>query len=925
MTTIYEENDPNSLELVEGLGQDNGQEEFDFSYLFLYNPSEDDFRGNEDNSRVLPHDGHNPPSMVPYPCDDSSSCAPTTSSQSSYYHGPVTDCLSGPGFNSLDFPSRPGGAPSPSPRIEITPSGDPYRTQPLDASPRSTALTVPGYENTAYREPQCLSPASSNSSTGWLSEACSPRASPCVSPSGGGGGGAVGLTTSDHLQGINMSSAHSSPGTSPRTSITEETFLVLQSQRSSSPHSHTHPRSRSASPQGKRTYDQYSAPSLGTTSKQQLSRSPSPSPHHPQGPQAQADPQANASQQAPSLEEGLSSLSSSLSSSLPRAVPSKIVRPSVECYTYRESQGDGCVHPMEQGRRGRAGAETYILPTSVWPVPLAHGAFSSISVPSLPPLDLQLPSHSDQYELCLEQQPKQHHRAHYETEGSRGAVKAPGGGHTVVQLHGYRGTAPLGLLVFIGTADKRLLKPHAFYHVHRIMGKTVTTPSNEIMVNGTKVLEIPLEPKNNMRAVIDCAGILKLRNADIELRTGETDIGRKNTCVRLVFRVHIPHPGGQYVSLQVASHPIECSQRSAHQLPTVERQDVDRCSVLGGQQMILTGQNFTSYSKVVFTEKTPDGQQIWEAEASVDRDKSQSSMLFIEIPPYRDHTIYHTAKVNFYVINGRRKRSQAQHFTYTPLTVPSIKTEPVDDIQFGQLGCTVSQILGVSPKSYHHTPSSHLNPNSHKAGMTTLVSCQQASLHDSIVRVSAYQQQDPYVYYPSKSRSLGSSPVLYQEMNHHHHHPVMTHCGSPSQMSNIGSQHYSTLVSQPFHPSHSATNQRVVNIAVPLAQHQHVTMVGDVYRAAASSWKVGAAPEACSSEGQYQGIMQMVVPVLGRSPQLSPRHSPTLAQRGPITGSQSGPVLEKVTVKQENLNQAYLDDVNDIIRNDLTVHSKEQS
>lgn len=90
----------------------------------------------------------------------------------------------------------------------------------------------------------------------------------------------------------------------------------------------------------------------------------------------------------------------------------------------------------------------------------------------------------------------------------------------MVQLHGYRGKAPLGLLVFIGTADKRLLKPHAFYHEHRIAGKTVTTPSNEIMVNGTKVLEIPLEPKNNMRAVIDCAGILKLRNADIELRTG---------------------------------------------------------------------------------------------------------------------------------------------------------------------------------------------------------------------------------------------------------------------------------------------------------------------------------------------------------------------------------------------------------------------
>lgn len=36
----------------------------------------------------------------------------------------------------------------------------------------------------------------------------------------------------------------------------------------------------------------------------------------------------------------------------------------------------------------------------------------------------------------------------------------------------------------------------------------------------------------------------------------------------------------------------------------VEKQDMDHCSVLGGQQMILTGQNFSSDSKVVFMEKS---------------------------------------------------------------------------------------------------------------------------------------------------------------------------------------------------------------------------------------------------------------------------------------------------------------------------------
>lgn len=64
---------------------------------------------------------------------------------------------------------------------------------------------------------------------------------------------------------------------------------------------------------------------------------------------------------------------------------------------------------------------------------------------------------------------------------------------------------------------------------------------------------------------IDCAGILKLRNSDIELRKGETDVGRKNTRVRLVFRTHLPlappvGPPGRVLALQVASLPIECCE-----------------------------------------------------------------------------------------------------------------------------------------------------------------------------------------------------------------------------------------------------------------------------------------------------------------------------------------------------------------------------
>lgn len=50
--------------------------------------------------------------------------------------------------------------------------------------------------------------------------------------------------------------------------------------------------------------------------------------------------------------------------------------------------------------------------------------------------------------------------------------------------------------------------------------------------------------------------------------------------------------------------PVSSAQRSAQELPSVEQQDLDKCSVLGGQLMVLTGQNFTSDSRVVFSEKT---------------------------------------------------------------------------------------------------------------------------------------------------------------------------------------------------------------------------------------------------------------------------------------------------------------------------------
>lgn len=298
------------------------------------------------------------------------------SSQDASSHSLTTDNLSGAVFDSLGLASRPGTIPAPSPRIEITPSGDSLSSQTLEPSPGTKALG-------AYRE--CVSPASSNSSTGWPAEAYSPLASPCVSPSnvGGCGVGLSGLDLSPGVQGINTSSAHSSPGASPRNSVTDETFLLPQHQRTVS--SLPHQRSRSASPHGKRSYDQAHSCQGGTPVKQR-SRSPSPipSPHEQQGSyylhqyQAQAEFQPQVQTSTLGLEEMLSSLSSSL----PRVMPSAVVRDA-----HGQAQRQDCVYgegydwAIEQERMGRAGAEvkseTFFMLPAVWspPHPVHHAAF----------------------------------------------------------------------------------------------------------------------------------------------------------------------------------------------------------------------------------------------------------------------------------------------------------------------------------------------------------------------------------------------------------------------------------------------------------------------------------------------------------------------------------------------------------------------
>uniref|UniRef100_A0A8C6QTW3 Nuclear factor of activated T cells, cytoplasmic, calcineurin dependent 2 n=1 Tax=Nannospalax galili TaxID=1026970 RepID=A0A8C6QTW3_NANGA len=883
----------------DGPGQEPGgspQEELDFSILFDYdylNPIEEE---------PSTHKAISSPSGLAYP-DDVLDYGLKPYSPLASLSGEPPGRFGEPdriGTQNFLSPAKPTGASGPSPRIEITPSyelmqaGGALRGRDASlvpeppalalagvaASPRFT-LPVPGFEG--YREPLCLSPASSGSSASFISDTFSPYTSPCVSPNNTAG-------PDDLCPQFQNIPAHYSPRTSPimspRTSLAEDICLGRHSPV-------PRPASRSSSPGAKRRHSCSEAsvtPVPGASPQRSRSPSPQPSPRvaaQDDGIPAGYPPTAGSAVLMDAL--------NSLATDSPCGIPSKIWKTSPDPTPVSAAPSKAglprhiypaaveFLGPCEQDERRNSAPESILLVPPTWPKQLVP-AIPICSIPvtaSLPPLEWPLSNQSGSYELRIEVQPKPHHRAHYETEGSRGAVKAPTGGHPVVQLHGYMENKPLGLQIFIGTADERILKPHAFYQVHRITGKTVTTTSYEKIVGNTKILEIPLEPKNNMRATIDCAGILKLRNADIELRKGETDIGRKNTRVRLVFRVHVPEPSGRIVSLQTASNPIECSQRSAHELPMVERQDVDSCLVYGGQQMILTGQNFTAESKVVFTEKTTDGQQIWEMEATVDKDKSQP------VSP-QDRSLR----------------------VPTEVSVPPSFTEPSDECDPSLLCSPAHGGLGSQP----YYPQHPMLAESPSCLVATMAPCQQfrSGLSSPDAR---YQQQNPAAALYQRSKSLSPGLLGYQQPAllaaplglADAHRSVLVHAGSQGQGQGSTLPHTSPASQQASPVIHySPTNQQLRS-----GGHQEFQHIMYCDNFGPSSTRPGPTPISQGqrlSPGSYPTVIQQ-------------QNAPTqrAAKNGPPVSDQKEALPAGVTVKQEqNLDQTYLDDVNEIIRKEFS-------
>uniref|UniRef100_A0A8D0GMN2 Nuclear factor of activated T-cells 5 n=1 Tax=Sphenodon punctatus TaxID=8508 RepID=A0A8D0GMN2_SPHPU len=299
----------------------------------------------------------------------------------------------------------------------------------------------------------------------------------------------------------------------------------------------------------------------------------------------------------------------------------------------------------------------------------------------------QYPSKSEGRELKILVQPETQHRARYLTEGSRGSVKdRTQQGFPTVKLEGQNESVVLQ--VFVGN-DSGRVKPHGFYQACRVTGRN-TTPCKEVDIESTTVIEVALDHSSNMTLAVDCVGILKLRNADVEARIGIACSKKKSTRARLVFRVNIPRKDGSTLTLQTPSSPILCTQPAG--VPEILKKSLHSCSVKGEEEVFLIGKNFLKGTKVIFQENISD-ENSWKAEAEIDMELFHQNHLIVKVPPYHDAQIASPVAVGIYVVTNAGRSHDVQPFTYTPDTSGNLNINVKKEVSSPAHPCSFEEVI----------------------------------------------------------------------------------------------------------------------------------------------------------------------------------------------------------------------------------------
>ncbi|XP_075432595.1 nuclear factor of activated T-cells 5 isoform X2 [Ascaphus truei] len=299
----------------------------------------------------------------------------------------------------------------------------------------------------------------------------------------------------------------------------------------------------------------------------------------------------------------------------------------------------------------------------------------------------QYPSKGEGKEVKIVVQPETQHRARYLTEGSRGSVKdRTQQGFPTVKLEGHN--EPVVLQVFVGN-DCGRVKPHGFYQACRVTGRN-TTPCKEVDIEGTTVIEVLLDPSNMMTLAVDCVGVLKLRNADVEARIGIAGSKKKSTRARLVFRVNITRKDGSILTLQTPSSPILCTQPAG--VPEILKKSLHSCSAKGEEEVFLIGKNFLKGATVVFQENISDDNS-WKAEAEIDMELFHQNHLIVKVPPYHDQHIVSPVSVVIYVVTNAGRSHEVQPFMYTPDPSSPVNVNVKKEIPSPTQSCTFEDTM----------------------------------------------------------------------------------------------------------------------------------------------------------------------------------------------------------------------------------------
>lgn len=226
--------------------------------------------------------------------------------------------------------------------------------------------------------------------------------------------------------------------------------------------------------------------------------------------------------------------------------------------------------------------------------------------------------------------------------------------------------------------------------------------------------------------------------------------------------------------------------------------------------------------------------------------------------------------------------------------VSSIKTEPLDEFEEDHMGFGIPQILGFSSHSYYHNQRGVLYPDNSMASCQRLAS----SLPNHDVR---FQQQSPAIVYSRGGKSVGGSPGLYQHaggMMPDPHCSVLVHTGCPTQPVGAG-QHPSIIQFSP-------TNHPLVRAGDPQALQQESPQIiySDGYSPQAALTPSPTPPQAHAAAAHVQNYPTVIQqqPYLQKV-QEKARSPPSMGQM-----EAPGDAQRRVTVKEENLDQAYLDD-----------------